>query len=195
MYHTPPSTSIWHTYPDMNKVASQIINLDNFCETAFLCLFDTSTSILIPLYIWEDRRKTLSSQFTCQKRGQKFMNVNFKKNQKYSWPFGFGLLVARIKIKDLLHCETRCVLSNCLPVKMGSCRVCNARFSPLWDRTWLTNVTVHMCMTSSDVVLQQELCIEFPLTCGNQTPFSCGIVWSASWNQFHHKKLCHNLGR
>ena len=26
-------------------------------------------------------------------------------------------------------------------------------------------------MTSSDVVLQQELCIEFPLTCGNQTPF------------------------
>ena len=40
-----------HTYPDMNKVASQIINLDNFCEAAFLCLFDTSTSILIPLYI------------------------------------------------------------------------------------------------------------------------------------------------
>ena len=40
-----------HTYPDMYKVAGQIINLDNFCEAAFLCLFDTSTSILIPLYI------------------------------------------------------------------------------------------------------------------------------------------------
>ena len=120
----------WHTYPDMNKVASQIINLDNFCEAAFLCLFDTSTSILIPLYIWEDRRKTLSSQFTCQKRGQKFMNVNFKKNQKYSWPFGFGLWVARLEIKDLLHYETRCVLSNCLPVKMGICRVCNSKIFP-----------------------------------------------------------------
>ena len=119
-----------HTYPDMYKVAGQIINLDNFCEAAFLCLFDTSTSILIPLYIWEDRRKTLSSQFTCQKRGQKFMNVNFKKNQKYSWPFGFGLWVARLQIKDLLHYETRCVLSNCLPVKMGSCRVCNLKIFP-----------------------------------------------------------------
>ena len=39
------------------------------------------------------------------------MNVNFKKNQKYSWPFGFGLLVARLKITDLLHYETRCVIS------------------------------------------------------------------------------------
>ena len=28
----------------------------------------------------------------------------------------------------------------------------------------ITNVTVHICMTFSNVVLQQELCIEFPLT-------------------------------
>ena len=28
----------------------------------------------------------------------------------------------------------------------------------------IANVTVHICMTFSNVVLQQELCIEFPLT-------------------------------
>ena len=28
----------------------------------------------------------------------------------------------------------------------------------------ITNVTAHICMTFSNVVLQQELCIEFPLT-------------------------------
>ena len=40
------------------------------------------------------------------------MNVNFKKNQKYSWPFGFGLWVASLQIKDLLHYETGCVFNQ-----------------------------------------------------------------------------------
>ena len=37
---------------------------------------------------------------------------------------------------------------------------CAVHFSAFF----ITNVTVHMCMTFSDVVFQQELCIEFPPT-------------------------------
>ena len=33
-----------------------------------------------------------------------------------------------------------------------------------FQQIFITNVIVHICMTFSNVVLQQELCIEFPLT-------------------------------
>ena len=33
-----------------------------------------------------------------------------------------------------------------------------------YQQIFIRNVTVHMCMTFSDVVFQQELCIEFPPT-------------------------------
>ena len=71
------------------------------------------------------------------------MNVNFKKNQKYSWPFRFGLWVARLQTKDLLHYSALLL-----------------HFSAIF---------YHKCHSShvhdfSDVVFQQELCIEFPPT-------------------------------